>query len=176
MLNIEQLKAESSSVNIVKMELNDFGDYVIVPSDEPTFFDRFVKGYRGIINLADGIPDKIEEIEKKYEGKEDFQSSLDMMTEMSGVNVNFSEEAVKIIDGIFGDDVIKKYFREVYEEVHGFMPDADCIIDFFEKITPIIEKIFNQKMERQDKQRKERMAKYQPQDHKKPQTKRKSSK
>lgn len=168
MLNIKQLKAESGSVNIIKMELNDFGDYVMIPADEPTFFDRFVTGYKNIIELADGIPAKIEEIEKKYEGKEDFHSSIDKITEMSAVNVNFSEEAVKIINGIFGDDVIEKYFREVYEAVHSFLPDADCIIDFFEKITPVIEKIFNQKMERQDKQRKARMAKYQPQDHKKP--------
>ncbi len=171
MINIEQLKTESSSTNIIQIELNDFGDYVMIPADEPMFFDRFVKGYKSIINLADDIPARIEEIKKKYKGKEDFSSELDKITEISSINVNFSEEAVKVIDGIFADDVIKKYFRDVYEVIPNFLPDADCIIDFFENVTPTIEKIFNQKMERQEKQRKARMAKYQPQDHKKPQRK-----
>ena len=90
---------------------------------------------------------------------------------MSRVNVDFSKEATVIIDGIFGSDTVKKYFRNIYSEIPDFLPDTDCIIDFFEQITPVIEKLFDRKIEKQKAASKARMEKYQPQDHKKPQRK-----
>lgn len=168
---MEKEKISLKSVNLTKIELNDFGDYIAVSADSPTFFDGFAAGYKQIADLADGIPAKLEEIEKKYKDKEDFAATIDKALEMSGVNVDFSKEAADIIDGIFGAGTVKKYFRDIYEEIPDFLPDADCIIDFFEQITPVIEKLFDRKVEKQKALSKARMAKYQPQDHKKPQRK-----
>lgn len=168
---MEKEKIGLKSISLTKIELNDSGDYIAVSADSPTFFDGFAAGYKKIADLADSIPGKLEEIEKRYEGKEDFPDTMDNALEMSAVNVDFSKEAAGIIDGIFGADTVKKYFREVYEEIPDFLPDADCIIEFFEQITPVIEKLFNRKVERQMAASKARMAKYQPQDHKRPQRK-----
>lgn len=165
---MEKEKIGLKSASLTKIELNDSGDYISVSADSSTFFDRFAAGYKKIANLAYGIPGKLEEIEKRYEGKEGFSDTMDKALEMSSVNVDFSKEAVRIIDGIFGADTVKKYFREVYEEIPDFLPDADCIIDFFEQITPVIEKLFDRKVERQMAASKARMAKYQPQDYKRP--------
>ncbi len=82
--------------------------------------------------------------------------------------MGFSEEAVRVIDSIFGEDTVKKYFRSIYNEISDFLPDADCIIDFFEQITPPMEKLFNRKAETRELLSKTRMAKYQPQDHQRP--------
>lgn len=163
---MEKEKIGLKSVNLTKIELNDSGDYITVSADSPTFFDGFASGYKQIADLADSIPAKLEEIEKKYERKEDFSSTMDKTLEMSEVNVEFSKRATSIIDGIFGADTVKKYFRDIYEEMPDFLPDADCIVDFFEQITPVIEKLFDRKIERQQAASKARMAKYQPQDHK----------
>lgn len=165
---MEKKKIGIKSIDLTKIELNDAGDYITVTADSPTFFDGFSAGYKRIAGLADSIPDKLEEIEKRYEGKEDFSGTMDKTLAMSGVNVDFSREAVGVIDGIFGAGTIKKYFRNIYEEIPDFLPDADCIMDFFEQITPVIEKLFDRKIERQKAASKARMAKYQPQDHKKP--------
>jgi len=168
MLSMEKEKIGLRSISLTKIELNDSGDYITVSADSPAFFDGFAAGYKQIADLADSIPGKLEEIEKKYEGREDFSSAMNKTLEMSGVNVDFSKAAAGIIDGIFGADTVKKYFRDIYEEIPDFLPDADCIIDFFEQITPVIEKLFDRKVERQRLASKERMSKYQPQDHKKP--------
>ena len=168
---MEKEKIGIKSVSLTKIELNDSGDYITVSADSPVFFDSFVSGYKKIAELADKVPFKLEEIEKKYNGQEDFASTMDKTLEMSGVNVDFSKEAARIIDGIFGSDTIKKYFRNISEEIPDFLPDADCIIDFFEQITPVIEKLFDRKVERQMAASNARMEKYQPQDHKKTQRK-----
>lgn len=148
--------------NLTKIELNDHGDYVMVSTDSAAFFDGFAEGYKKISDMANAIPARMEEIEKGH-GK---GSSFDEAIEMSRVVREFSEEAVGTIDGIFGVGTMKKYFRNVYEEIPNFLPDAGCIMDFLEQVTPIVEKLFDRKVERLMAASKERMAKYQPQDHK----------
>lgn len=157
-------RINEESVKMLKIELNDAENYIVVSADDPTLFDRFAAGFKKISDLADEKPKMLEEIEKKYKGKDDFNDVMEKTISMSNVNVDFSKEAVAVVDGIFGEGTIRKYFANVYKEIPDFLPDADCILDFFEKITPTMEKAFDRKLER----RKARMAKYQPQDHKKP--------
>ena len=157
-------RISEESVKLLKIELNDPENYIVLSTDDSTLFDRFVAGYKQIFNMADEKPKLIDNIEKKYKGKDDFTSVIDKTVAISKINVDFSNEAVAVVDGIFGEGTIKKYFAKIYEEIPEFLPDAECILDFLEKITPKMEETFNRKLER----RKARMAKYQPQDHKKP--------
>lgn len=165
---MEKTKIEVKSTGLLKVELNSSGDYIVISSDNSVFFDNFTAGFKRIADLADEIPAKLDEIEKKYDGKDDFSSSMDKTLEMSKVNVQFSKDAVTIIDGIFGEGTVKKYFRNIMEEIPDFLPDMDCVLDFFEKITPEVEKLFGKKIEDQREKSKARMAKYQPQYHRKP--------
>lgn len=161
-------KIKDNDLVIHQIELNSAGDYIVVSGDTPELYDRFVAGYKQLMDAADHIKNQIEQIEKKYEGKEDMDSVMDKVCEISKINVGFSKMAVQVIDGIFGEGTVRKRYREVYEDIPDFLPDTSCITDFFEKIIPIMEKIFNRKIEKDDAKRKERMVKYQPQDHKKP--------
>ncbi|MBO5283655.1 MAG: hypothetical protein J6B43_11135 [Lachnospiraceae bacterium] len=165
---MEKIKLQKNDAKLIKVELNDKGDYTAISPDDSTLFNRFVAGYKRIADLGEEIPKKLEEIEKKYADQTDFAAVMEKTMAMSKVNVRFSEEAVLIVDSIFGEGTIGKYFRNVYEEIPSFLPGAECFIDFFEQITPEMEKIFNRKMEERRKKSKERMAKYQPQDHKRP--------
>lgn len=168
MLSMENIRIEKKNAHILKVELNNCGDYISVSADDPTLLDRFTAGARRIYELADEIPGKLAEISRRYEGKEDFRDIMDRSAEMSGVNVGFSEEVTAVIDGIFGVGTLSKYFRAIYEEIPDFLPDADCIMDFLEQIIPVMEGLFGQKIERQQEASRARMAKYRPQDHKKP--------
>lgn len=173
-VSMEKYGVKEKSANLTKIELNSFGDYVVISTDDATLFDRFSAGYKHIADLSDSIPKRIKEIEKQYKEKDDFNSVMEKTILMSRVNVEFSKEAIAVVDGILGEGAVKKHFRRVYDEIPDFMPDADCFFDFFEKFTPIMEMIFNRKMDRMEISTKARMAKYQPQDHKKPKRKRAS--
>lgn len=127
-----------------------------------------MKGAQYISDLSDEIAKKVGQIQEQYSGKEDFESVMKKASAMSEENVRFSTEAVKTIDSIFGEGTIKKYFRNIYREIPDFLPDADCITDFFKQITPVTERIFSRRIEQLNLSRK-RMARYQPQDHKKAQ-------
>lgn len=168
---MEKTKLSKANVHLHKVELNDKGEYIAISSDDDSIFDRFVAGYKHIVQMADELPQKIERICKKYEGKEDILSVMEKTSQLSRANVEFSEETFKTIDGIFGEGTLKKYFREIFEEIPDFLPGSSCIIEFFEKITPVMENLFDRKVEDMQKASKEKMSKYKPQDHKKPQRK-----
>lgn len=164
---METAKIEKN-IGLLKIELNSDGDYIVISADNSMLFDNFTAGVKNIADMADEIAEKLNEIEKRYEAKADFESVMQKTSEVSKINVQFSKDAIAVVDGIFGEGTVRKYFREAYEEIPDFLPDADCIIDFFEQLTPEMEKLFNRKAEERSKKSKERMAKYQPQDHRKP--------
>lgn len=164
---MEKTRIEEKSVSLFKIELNKKGEYIVVSADDSTLFDRFSAGFKKVADMADELPGRIEEIEKKFEGKEEFSDLMEKTVQLSKENVRFSEEAVKIVDGIFGEGTVKKYFRHIYEEIPDFLPDSYCIMDFFEQITPEMEKLFGRRLEQRKEERKKRMEKYKPQDHRK---------
>lgn len=165
---METARIERSNIGLLKIELNSEGDYIVISADNPSLFDNFAEGFKHIADMVDEIPVKLDEIEKRYDDKDGLKDAMDKVLEISKINVQFSKDAVAVIDGIFGEGTVKKYFRNIYEEIPDFLPDAESILDFFEKITPEMEKLFNRKMEDRNKKSKERMARYQPKDHQKP--------
>lgn len=152
---------------IEDITLNKHEDSLKISAEDANIFDRFANGYDKIMKMADEMPGKLDAVEKEFEGKDDSDSSK--VVAGSRVRVEFCEKAIGVIDEIFGEGTTKKVFRDEYETIPDFLPDEDMFIRFFDKMIPIMEDIFKRKMERQKKDSRERMKKYQPQDHKKPQ-------
>jgi len=122
-----------------------------------------------MVELSDGTAKKVEEVEKQYEGQAGFDADMEKVAAIAGINVEFSKEAVRTVDSIFGEDTVKKVFRDTYNHIPDFLPSVHLLTDFFEQVTSYMEKLFNRKLEAQEKASKARMAKYQPQDHRPPQ-------
>lgn len=154
-----ELKLDGAEVDEIK--LNKHGDKIEISADDAGLFDKFANGYDKIVKMADEMPGKLEAAEKETDGQDDIAKAVSI----SRTRVDFCEKAIGIIDEIFGEGTAKKTFRDNYESIPDFLPDEDLFIAFFETMTPIIEDIFDRKMQRQEKASKARMAKYQPQDH-----------
>lgn len=152
----------ATNLNIEEVTINQHGDKIYISADDAKMFDEFIKCFDFIIERSSASEKEISEIEKKYEGKEETKDSIKMAVEMSQVNVAFSNEAATSIDGIFGENTVKKYFRDHYEKIPSFLPSVDCFLDFFEQITPVMEQLFDRKMKDREKASKARMAKYKP--------------
>ncbi len=168
---VNTIKARNDS-NLTRIELNDMGDYVVLSTDDETFFEQFDSGYKRIVKQAEELETKFAEIDKKYDGKEDFWSKSEQTTEKIREKKKLSEEIARVTDSIFGEGTTRKLFRNIYEEIPDFVPSADCFIVFFEQVAPEMGEIFGKTIEGRNKASRERMAKYIPyipEDHKKPQ-------
>ena len=155
-----ELKLDGAEAD--EITLNKHGDKIEISGNDAALFDKFANGYDKIVKMADEMPGRLEAVEKETADKDDITKAV----AISRVRVDFCEKAIGIIDEIFGEGTAKKSFRDYYESIPDFLPDEDLFIAFFEKFTPIMEDIFDRKIKRQEKASKARMAKYQPQDHK----------
>lgn len=159
----------STTLGFEEVEINKHGDKIFISPDDSAMMNNFVKCFDCIVKMSDECADKEKEIKKKYEGKEGAENDIAMMVELSTVSVNFSNDSIKAIDGIFGDGTIKMYFRDHYESIPDFLPGIACFMDFFLQINPVMEYIFGKTESNIEKLSKAKMAKYQPQGHKRKQ-------
>lgn len=146
---------KEKNVGTFKIELNKAGDYIVISTKDMNLFNRFMNGYGLIADMAEKLPQKYKEVERKY-GK----PCMEKTVEISRINVTFSEDSIEIIDNIFGRDTVKKYFRRLYKKVPDFMPETECFIHFFDHITPVLEELFGCNINDSEKQRIRSMSQY----------------
>lgn len=159
----------STTLGYEEVEINTHGDKIHISPDDSAMMDNFVKCFDNVLKMSEECEKKCAEIEKSYAGKEGIENDIAMMVELSGVNVEFSEKSSKEIDNIFGEGTVHFYFRDHYEKIQNFLPGLACFLDFFAQISPVMEDIFGKTARNIEDLSKAKMAKYQPQDHKRPQ-------
>lgn len=159
-----------TKLNVEEIELNEYGDKICVSPEDSAMFDNYIKCADLVMRLSKEKVAKAEEIEKKYgaaDGEEmETETKIEMALELSELNLDFAVKATESIDSVFGEGTVRKYFRKHYEAIPSFLPGADCFMDFLEQMSPVMNDIFKGLAERREMASRERMAKYQPQDHK----------
>ncbi len=144
---MEILELKKVNTGLFKIELNSRGEYVEVSIYNTVFFDRFAAGVRYILSLSEKIQKKLRRIERKYKNRQDADGLAEAVRKKIGIKTDFSNEAIKVIDGIFGEGTIKKYFHDLYERDLDFLPDEECFADFFEQITPVMKMLSDMRAE-----------------------------
>lgn len=162
-MNIEKTEAEEmridNRVQLTKVYVGGGDDYIVVSGNDISIIDRFLAAGEELETLAAELDKKESEV-----GENDYKKEMEIRRE-------FSEKATAIMDGVFGEGTTKKFFGDVYAVIPNFQPDAECFIDFWDSLIPVIERLSEHKIKLEKLASKQRMAKYQPQDHKRKGTK-----
>lgn len=164
---MEEMKIENSKNDEMKVENRIWltkvtfsnGDFITVSGNDISIIDRFLAAGEQLEALANEIEKKNEEI-----GEKDYKKAIEERKQ-------FSEKAVEIMDGVFGEGTTRKFFGDVYEAIPNFQPDLECFLDFWDSLIPVIERLSDHKVKLEKLASKQRMAKYVPQDHKRKGTK-----
>lgn len=137
-MEAENKQTVRKEAQLIKIELNDQGDHIVISTGDSTLFDRFMEGFLQIADEAAGLPGEYRKIEKKHRSAKELPMYKNV--DIARADVEFSKKAVKIINDLFGKDTLKKYFRQLYDEVPDFLPGAECFVDFFKNIAPVMDK------------------------------------
>lgn len=168
MAEIEEMKIEKTEVEemridnrvtLTKVYVGSGDDYIVVSGNDISIIDRFLAAGDALEALGAELDKKESEI-----GEDGHKDEMELHRE-------FSERAAEIMDGVFGDGTTRKFFGDVYAVIPNFQPDLECFLDFWDSLIPVIERLSEHKVKLEKLASKQRMAKYQPQDHKKPQRK-----
>ena len=133
--------------NLQKIEVNSYGDLVYINANDAGIFDRYADFLKWLEEKDAEVEKKRVELEEQYKDAE----GIDAFIAVTHYKKELFEEAAKRIDDIFGHDIIRKYFRVMYEMHEGFVPDEECILDFIDTITPALNTIFEGRRKRIEK-------------------------
>lgn len=153
--NRETMKAENH-VWLMDVEFCN-GEKITVSGNDISIIERFEAAGEELEALAD--------VMEKREAEE--KTAKEKIAERR----EFSEKAAEIMDGVFGEGTTRKYFGDVYEAIPDFCPDAECFMDFWDSLIPVIERLSDHKVKLEKLASKARIDKYMPRDHKKPSAK-----
>lgn len=153
-INREKMTAENR-VQLVDIEFCN-GDKITVSGNDISIIDRFVYAGEELQALAEDMEKSEEQI-----GEKDYRKAIEDRR-------HFSERAAGIMDGVLGEGATRKFFGDVYEAIPDFCPDLECFMDFWDCLIPVIERLSEHKIKLEKLASKQRMAKYAPQDHRRP--------
>lgn len=167
MTEIEEINLETSKNDEIKAENRVWltrvtfsnGDFITVSGNDISIIDRFLFAGEQLEALAEKMEKKETEIDEK-----DYRKAIEERK-------LFSVKATEIMDCVFGEGTTRKFFGDVYEVIPNFQPDVECFMDFWDSLIPVVERLSKNKIKLEKLASKQRMAKYQPQDHNKPQRK-----
>lgn len=116
---------------------------------------RFVELIQNLEQIADsgsGMADVFKEKYKEYESQsfDDLQDDvkMDIIVDASKVRIDVLNRMIAEIDALFGKDTIRNIFKECYERNEDFTPDEDALIDFVNKVMPVMNELFSMRNEK----------------------------
>lgn len=156
--NIEEMRI-GNRVQIIRVFVGGGDEYILLSGNDITLIDRFITAGDDLEALAEDLAKKEEAIEEKDH------------KQMAELRLEFSQKATEIMDAALGDGTTSKFFGDVINVIPDFCPDIESFMDFWDALIPVIEKLSNHKVKLKELASRERMNKYKPKDHKKPQRK-----
>lgn len=136
--------------NLQKVEVNSYGDCIFINANDAGIFDRFAEMLAWLDKTSDELDAKERELGEKYRDAGE-ERQLDAFLEVTAFKKEIFRVTVEKIDNIFGQSIVRKYFRVMYEAYEGFVPDEECILDFIDTMTPVLNVIFEDRRKRIEK-------------------------
>lgn len=136
--------------DLVKVVLNSKNDFIFINTKNSKIFDDFAAFLQWIEQKDAQVKASEKEymerykepIVKKDEAGDVEDINTDALVEFCRFRTSIYKETVEKLDGIFGEGTIRKYFRAFYEINPDFVPNDECIYDFLDEMTPVLNEMF----------------------------------
>jgi len=141
---------------LIRVEVNDVGDYIVLNPADASFTTRYAAFLKWLEAKEKELRKISDEADKKYEGRKMISENedgtldidVDQYSELVNIYATAYKEITEQLEELFGQDVLKKYFRICYEVNPDFIPDMDYIGDFLEEMSPVLNEIYDAHFEK----------------------------
>lgn len=137
----------SLDTGVRKIEVNDKGEYISFSINDTGFTDKYAEMLKWFDEKQKSIAAYSTEFERKYKyvSRKNEDGSVDVNTdavlELANMQHDTSAQICKMIDELFGEDSCRKVFGNI-------TPDMEVIANFFEQISPLVQKAKQERMNR----------------------------
>lgn len=136
--------------NIQEVTVNEHGDTIRINAADATLRQKYNDFLNWLYPRVNELKEETDKKEKLYAGREivsrdeDGNAVVDteQLSDLVETENGFYAECLAGIDEIFGQDIVKKYFRSDYEVNPDFIPDEQELIRFVDEITGVASEIY----------------------------------
>lgn len=133
---------------IQHIKVNNYGDEILLDTNNLGLFKRFA----GLVEKADTYAERAQkesaQITEKYKDAAKDEVNVNEVLEQVQVVIDFSKSMMEELNNIFGQDFIRKVYRDNYALDEYFVPDELSISELIEALAPVMEKTYGQRIER----------------------------
>ena len=147
-------KSISFDTGVKKIEVNDMDGELItvlrIKTSDANVAKKFVEIAGNLDEITNSGDEKAKVFKDKYKEYEEqkFEDIPDdvkteIIVDASNVRIEVLEKMIEEIDSLFGKNTIRNVFRECYELDEDFVPDEDALVDFVNKVMPVMNDLFD---------------------------------
>lgn len=128
------------SGGIRRIEVNDDGEYIVLNGNSTTLIPGFGRLKKSLEQKAALFQEKAEAIQSSGDLSEE-----DKLLKVLDLNHEIHKDITKDVDALFGEETCRKVFGK------DIIPDSASFAEFFEAITPFLQEIEQEKVNRMSK-------------------------
>ena len=132
--------------SIKKITINDEDGNYLTTLKIDTADVSTKKKFAELIKKLENASARYEELSKEIDNKEG--SEIDKIVDESRIHVQFLDECASELDAVFGVGTIKAIYAPNYEINPDFVPDEYQLLDFIDKVIPLMNTLFKERFER----------------------------
>lgn len=114
---------------------------------DKTTAERFANLIRNLTNISERAEADEKALKQKYSDVKEDDVNLDQIVDTSRMHIKYINECIDEINGVFGENTIQNVFAENYALNEDFVPDQDALMEFVDKIIPLMDRLFNERFE-----------------------------
>lgn len=141
---------KSKSENIQEVIVNEFGDSIRINAADATLRQKYNDFLSWLYPRVNELQGEVDKKEKQYAGRQivsqDEQGNAvidtEQLSDLIEMENGFYNDCLSRINDIFGQGIVKKYFRSDYDLNPDFVPDEQETIRFIDEITGVASEIY----------------------------------
>lgn len=120
-----------------------------VNTSDKTTAERFARLIQNLDHVSDEFQREADELSKKYPNATDIEDiNVEQILDISNFNIKYINRCISEIDSVFGAGTVHNVFSECYEINQDYVPDEDALLQFVEKVIPVMNQLFNERFEK----------------------------
>ena len=109
--------------------------------------ERFAYLIKNLTSITERVEAEEKELKQKYADVPEEDVNVERIINTSRLHVKYISECIEEINGVFGENTIQNVFAENYTLNEDFIPDEYALLEFVDKIIPLMNKLFNERFE-----------------------------
>ena len=109
--------------------------------------ERFAGLIQKLNRISEECGKEAQKLADEVKGVPDDGIDMGQVISANRIKISYLEKIIHEIDVVFGADTIRNVYREAYEMDPGFVPDEIALVEFIDKVIPVMNTLFGQRFE-----------------------------